>query len=660
MRNRILLAFAISIFLLKLVTSAYYVTSPTACPSSDGVNFPGQNCAPQDICGSSSGIAQCYDTSTIFAPAGSSTTSGSGGTDYSCSDATCSGGFVTDCYATIDASAPFCDNSGNFLIDRNATCYNKHTQTTATGEVFAASTCSATCTTNYFQCDGSTTDADGCEINAGSSCGSGTGTIVNNQCYSASAGNCTRSSDYLDCDNDDSDSNTITCNGANGCEIDPGSSCTVGGLSGTYSTSCSGGAGVCVVSKSYFETGTNTQYSTNATEHFLWGTDYGLIGDLLRLNNTNYGMFRVNVTGCIIWFDGTSTCTNPTGSGDITSVLGDIYITNGSSNGDVNLRFNETKLNATIDNRDSDTTYSAESNLTLTGTTFALNGTSLKNWLDTLYQIIGSYLLVSDLPLTNRTISHWDNVTNKPMNLDTDSTNDLLITDLPLHNRTLVNCLNITGDDADFCNDATGSGGLPIWINTTSGIDINSTYEKNINISRKNLTLNDNLLFGSPTERIYRSGGNLIFDASSVHVYSIGGNVEGGYFNNAFAFENGDNDTSITWAINGQLDFNVDSISKFFINQTNIVFRKNVIAQENITSNWFKGLFNWTSGDAFTSFNGAVLTLTSSATQWFYNQTTPAQTYADNNFLKLTGGQLTGNVNFSSGANQTIKINISR
>src|SRR3990167_6892592 len=588
MRNRILLSFAISIFLLKLVTSAYYVTSPTACPSSDGVNFPGQNCAPQDICGSSSGIAQCYDTSTIFAPAGSSTTSGSGGTDYSCSDATCSGGFVTDCYATIDASAPFCDNSGNFLIDRNSTCYNKHVQTTATGGAFVTSTCSATCTTNWFICDGSSGDADGCEINAGSSCGSGTGTIVNNQCYSASAGNCTRSSDYLDCDNDDSDSNTITCNGANGCEIDPGSSCTVVGLSGTYSTSCSGGAGVCVVSKSYFETGTNTQYSTNATEHFLWGTDYGLIGDLLRLNNTNYGMFRVNVTGCIIWFDGTSTCTNPTGSGDITSVLGDIYITNGSSNGDVNLRFNETKLNATIDNRDSDTTYSAGSNLTL------------------------------------------------------------------------VNCLNITGDDADFCNDATGSGGLPIWINTTSGIDINSTYEKNINISRKNLTLNDNLLFGSPTERIYRSGGNLIFDASSVHVYSIGGNVEGGYFNNAFAFENGDNDTSITWAINGQLDFNVDSISKFFINQTNIVFRKNVIAQENITSNWFKGLFNWTSGDAFTSFNGAVLTLTSSATQWFYNQTTPAQTYADNNFLKLTGGQLTGNVNFSSGANQTIKINISR
>jgi len=312
MKNKLMLL--LIVFLIPLVSSAtYYVTDPDNCPSSDGTNFPGQNCAPQDICGDSSGIAQCYDTSTISAPVGSSTTTGTGGTDYSCSDATCSGGFITNCYASIDSGAPYCDNNGAFLVDRNATCYNKHTQTTATGEVFAASTCSATCTTNYFQCDGSTTDADGCEINAGASCGAGTGTIVLNQCYSASAGNCT-SSTRLDCNNDDSDSNSATCNGADGCEILIGGACTVGSLSGTYASTCSGGAGVCQVSKSYFQTGTNVAYQTSGAEQFLWGTDYGT-GNLINMNNTNFGIWSLNASGCIIWMDGTSTCTNPTSSG---------------------------------------------------------------------------------------------------------------------------------------------------------------------------------------------------------------------------------------------------------------------------------------------------------------------------------------------------------
>jgi len=37
-----------------------------------------------------------------------------------------------------------------------------------------------------------------------------------------------------------------------------------------------------------------------------------------------------------------------------------------------------------------------------------------------------------------------------------------------------------------------------------------------------------------------------------------------------------------------------------------------------------------------------------------YNQTAPAQSYADNNFLKLTGGELIGNTNISSGTNITV------
>lgn len=290
------------IFLFGIVSSAnYYSTDPDNCPSSDATNYPGQNCAPQDICGDNSGIAQCYDTSTMNPPAGSSTTTGTGGTDYSCSDTTCSGGYVTNCYATIDSGAPYCDNNGAYLIDRNPTCYNKHVQTTATGGAFVTSSCSATCTTNYFACDGDTTDADGCEIHAGDSCGSGTGTIVYNQCYSASAGNCT-SSTRLDCDDSDSDGNPATCNVGNGCEILIGGACTVGALSGTYGSTCTGSSGTCLLTPQHFITSTKAEYQSNATNPFLWGIDYNL-GHLINLSWSVGGGFYVNASGA--YFNGT-------------------------------------------------------------------------------------------------------------------------------------------------------------------------------------------------------------------------------------------------------------------------------------------------------------------------------------------------------------------
>jgi len=44
---------------------------------------------------------------------------------------------------------------------------------------------------------------------------------------------------------------------------------------------------------------------------------------------------------------------------------------------------------------DDDTTYSAGANLSLDGTTFSLDATSVKSWLDTIYQAIGNYLTTS-------------------------------------------------------------------------------------------------------------------------------------------------------------------------------------------------------------------------------------------------------------------------
>lgn len=288
------------ILLIPVVSAQNWVADPVDCPSLDGSEFPGQDCTPEDICGDSSGTAQCYDTSTMSPPGGStSTSSGS----YGSFD----GGYVINCYASADASAPFCDNSGNAWCDRMDSCYNVGRQTTCTGGAWNTATCSATCRTDgndHFYCDGSSTDGDGCEHRVGDNCGASTGDLDPSEtCYSASAGNCTNYiTGNIDCDNDDSDNNINTCNGANGCEINPGSSCTVDSLPGTYASYCSGGAGVCLLdTQDIATTGSKVTWSSNATAPLLWLRDIG-VGNVIHLNTSSGGIFHVNSTGAF-WND---------------------------------------------------------------------------------------------------------------------------------------------------------------------------------------------------------------------------------------------------------------------------------------------------------------------------------------------------------------------
>jgi len=379
--------FIIGIILFSSIVFAesYWVDDPNSCPDS----YQSQTCSGSDIvCGADGGVTYCYGPGSLNAP-GSSSTSNS-----NVDDGSFDGGYLIDCYA-YDGSEPHCDNTGSFWCDRNSSCYGVGRDTSCTADAFGETTC-GDCRSTYFECDGSITDSDGCEILGGSSCGSGTGTVETGECFSSTQGNCTRISDYLDCDNDDGDGSEITCNGANGCEVNPGSSscdtvsafdsgnnnhltdcsscscdsgyldcdgsgtgsgngcevedggsCTVGGLSGTYDD-CT-----CVVDKSYFETGTKAEYSTGSSQAFLWGKDYGT-GWLINFSNKENEIFGVDNNSCIVLKDGTSICDSGDVSGSDTSDLtstGNYNSTEFEIQADDNFGILDSFINKLIDNR---------------------------------------------------------------------------------------------------------------------------------------------------------------------------------------------------------------------------------------------------------------------------------------------------------------------
>ena len=284
-----LITLGILLFSIGSVSAAYYVDDPNSCPTT----YVSQNClGGERMCGYSASTVYCYDMTLLSAP-GSTATSN---TNYANAD----GGYVVDCEG-FDGSAPHCDNGGNFLCDRNSGCYSNNRDTICAANKFAADVGAYTCgdcRSGYLDCDGSGTSvpSDGvCEVRIGVT------SYSSNSVYNATCG-AVCASGYLDINGDGTGSD------GDGCEIQIGGSCSVGALSGTYDS-----GGNCVVSKSYFETGTETSYSSN--DPLLWGNQYGS-GQLLNLTNkgTN-ASFAINNSGCIVFPDGSTQCEAGSGSG---------------------------------------------------------------------------------------------------------------------------------------------------------------------------------------------------------------------------------------------------------------------------------------------------------------------------------------------------------
>ncbi|MEA1909863.1 MAG: hypothetical protein U9M89_02500, partial [Patescibacteria group bacterium] len=289
------------------------------CPIQDTNEFPGFSCpgGNDGICGVDGTAALCYDKTLMDYPSviATSSTQWTSGED---------GGYVVNCYTDMDAASPYCDNSTQWWCNRDTTCHSDSRYTNCTPDS-TAFTCS-TCYTGYTYCDGSYTDANGCEIDIDTSDCSYLDGGVNGHNQVDDTCTCVCDSGWYDCDaggasstngceidggttpypsepnahyEDDAgcgpecDLGYIDCDldlgtGGTGCEIEDGGDCAVGQLSGTYS-GCS-----CVVATSTFQTGVLAEFLTS--NPLLWGYQYGdgpLMDFTSWLSSTTGGVFHV-------------------------------------------------------------------------------------------------------------------------------------------------------------------------------------------------------------------------------------------------------------------------------------------------------------------------------------------------------------------------------
>jgi hypothetical protein len=251
-----ILAF-IAVFMLTatpvLAFSTTWTNNPSSClPSGTQDMYNGQNCYPDANCGLNGSTLQCTNPASIANPPAANQLSSSiysGGL---------SGGYIINCLAAADGANPYCDNSGNYWCNSDSTClYTNHRQTQCNANLWAgaagAYTCSNSCTTNYYDCNGGVD----CERQNGSTCTFLPGIQGTYQCNANAAGSC-------------------------------------------YSAISGGGSRyecLCIPGKQYFETGTQANYST--PDPLLWGKQQGT-GNLITMGNgSSDEVFMVDNLGVI-------------------------------------------------------------------------------------------------------------------------------------------------------------------------------------------------------------------------------------------------------------------------------------------------------------------------------------------------------------------------
>jgi len=179
-----------------------------------------------------------------------------------------------------------------------------------------------------------------------------------------------------------------------------------------------------------------------------------------------------------------------------------------------------------------------------------------------------------------------------------------------------------------------GGVGIPHWLNTSDYLYINSSYPQNIKIGGLNVT-----------ESYARFSGNMENERGSLGYPNI---EIGEDTYPTIIFDDGFD----TWMI----DFLTGSGLRFYQagNVHMIVNTQGILTDENVTADWFKGKFNWTSADDWNIFDGSTLDFNKSKLSTIYYNLTQVELIAGT----IDGGTL-ADTQHQDGAYDSVTLNIS-
>ncbi len=217
-----------------------------------------------------------------------------------------------------------------------------------------------------------------------------------------------------------------------------------------------------------------------------------------------------------------------------------------------------------------------------------------------------SVLYIANLPLENRTISHISNITGFSFNYNQTSpaisyvtsqgfltssvanATYLMITDLPLENRTRIHCSNITGAVSNLCT-LTSGGSVNLFdqvLNTTSNVtfeSVNATRE----IYVSNIAVKQWLYNQTQSPYFYNQTGNFNYNQTQASPFIY--NHTNVLINNNLTI--GNNNLSASTGFFGFLGSLASRVTKIFAVDLDI--SNNLTASGNISSTFYIGSLNY-------------------------------------------------------------------
>ncbi|MBU0894039.1 MAG: hypothetical protein KKB88_01200 [Nanoarchaeota archaeon] len=272
---------------------------------------------------------------------------------------------------------------------------------------------------------------------------------------------------------------------------------------------------------------------------------------------------------------------------------------------------------------DTDTTYTAGSNLTLTNTTFTLNTISVTEWLNSVYLAIGDAFSGAYADLTGKptVLSNFtDDLGNRGYTSLSNFTNDENYLTNGTMNKTVA-CTDIVGSpDSDFCTDE-DSGTPNIFdqnLNTTADVEfnkVNSSDWTNVSIVESQISDLQSYLIVESDPKAYN--GTLAYNVSGIIKNWNESGLIIGWNSTGLIINWNSSGYIINWNSTGLIkDWNGEIVS------ANTTLYNWIISQNYLTS-YSEVDPSWTGN--FTLFNNSwSSTYNSTYNLWAYNQTTPA------------------------------------